>query len=157
MRKTICLVLALLLLSTCGCKNKEDVHFFYPRTEIRYDVADGVITSEPRDIGADDIDLTYTLKLYLEGPISQDLRSPFPRGTSLESLSYAGGQLFLVLSEPFAALENLDYMIASACLASTCFDLTDAETVTIKTKYTSITLTRENLVLEDMVAASSPK
>jgi len=157
MKKGICLLLSLLLLAgTCGCSQTDDIRFYYPRSEVQYGIPDGVIASETRDMSRDDFDLTYLLKLYLEGPISQELYSPFPRGTALESLSYAGGQLFVVLNESFATLENLDYLIACACIASTCFDLTDAETVTVKTMHTSITLTPESLVLEDTVATSAP-
>lgn len=157
MKKGICILLSLLLvIGICGCGQSQDIRFFYPRAEILYGAPDGVIASETRDLNRNDFDLTYLLKLYLEGPISQELYSPFPRGTGLESLSYAGGQLFLVLSEPFASQENLEYMIACACMASTCFALTDAETVTIKTANTSITLTPESLVLEDTVSTTSP-
>ena len=158
MRKALCLLLALLLLlAVCGCKNNDNICFFYPRSEIHYDIPDGVIAPEIRDLRRSDFDLSYLLKLYLEGPVSQELYSPFPAGTALESLSYAGGQLFIALSEPFAALENLDYTIACVCIASTCFALTDADAVTVKTQHTSITLTPDQLVLEDTAAASSPE
>ena len=156
MKKTFCLFLALvLLLGICGCRRSDDVRYYYPRTEVQYGISDGVIASETRNMDRDDFDLTYLLKLYLEGPVSQELYSPFPTGTALESLSYAGGQLFIVLSEPFATLENLDYTIACICIASTCFELTEADTVTVKTQHTSITLTPDLLALEDTAAAPS--
>ena len=158
MRRGISLLLAMLcLFCLYGCDQEDGVLFFYPRTEIQYGSADAVIASEARDIDNTGKDMTFLLKLYLEGPISQELRSPFPRGTTLESLSYAGGQLFVVLNEPFAALENMDYLIACACIASTCFELTEATSVTVKTQQTSLTLTRDTLMLEDIATASSPK
>lgn len=157
MKRGICFVLAVLCLFCLnGCNRKDEILFFYPRTEIQYGSADAVIASEPREIDSAGNDMTFLLKLYLEGPISQELHSPFPRGTTLESLSYAGGQLFVVLNEPFSELENMDYLIACACIASTCFALTEATSVTVKTQKTSITLTRDNLVLEDIATASSP-
>ena len=156
MRKVFCFFLSLVLLvGFCGCKRSEDVRYYYPRVEVQYGIPDGVIASEVRNMNREDFDLTYLLKLYLEGPVSQELYSPFPKGTALESISYAGGQLFIVLSEPFATLGNLDYTIACTCIASTCFELTNANTVTIKTQHTSITLTPSLLVLEDTVTEPS--
>lgn len=157
MRKAICLLLTLLLLlGTCGCSQTDELRFYYPRSEVQYGIPDGVIVSEVRSIEGKDADLTFLLKLYLEGPISHGLYSPFPQGTALESLSYAGGQLFIVLSESFTSLENMDYMIACVCIASTCFGLTDADTVTVKTQHTSISLTPDSLMLEATNTATSP-
>ena len=154
MKKTFCLFLAmLLLLGTCGCRQTDEIHFYYPRVDVRYDISDGVITYESRDISRDSVDLSYMLKLYLEGPISQELYSPFPQGTALESISYAGKQLFILMNESYATLDNVDYTIACICIASTCFALTDAASVTIKTTYTSITLTPDMMVLDDTVTA----
>ena len=62
-------------------------------------------------------------------------------------------------SEEFAALKNMDLSIAAACFASTCFDLTDAQTVRIIATSTydevSIVLSRESLTLIDSSAESS--
>lgn len=158
MKRATCLFLTVLLLfAFSGCEQESEIQFFYPRTEVQYGIPNGVIASEFRSIDNDGMDLSYLLKLYLEGPISQTLRSPFPKRTALEALSFTDGHIVIVLSEHFAALENLDRLIACASIASTCFSLTDADTVTIHTLLQSMTLTRDNLMLEDMAAASTPK
>jgi len=156
MKKWISLLLAVLLVFCLyGCRKDDSIQFYYPRTEIQYGVSDGVIAAENRNIEGTDRSLEFLLKLYLEGPVSQELRSPFPKGTALVSLSKTENTVFITLSEPFEMLENLDYIIACASVASTCFALTDADSVTITTEQTELTLTRENLSLADQ-AASTP-
>ena len=158
MKRVICLLLTLLLLCCLyGCDQEAEIHFFYSRIEVQYGISDGVIASEPRSIETDGRDLSYLLKLYLEGPISQELRSPFPRGTSLEALIQEDSIIVITLTEPFDELQNMDYMIACTCIASTCFGLTEADTVTIKTDVSTLTLSRESVVLEDLTATSIPK
>ena len=150
MKKSIAIILIfLLILGMIGCSEKETIHFYYLRTEVQYDVSQGVITAEEREIEGANRSLEYMLKLYLEGPVSQSLRSPFPKGTALTHLAQTGNSLVVTLSPPFGMLENMDYVIACACVASTCFALTDAQSVTIATGQTEMTLTRDNLTIND--------
>ena len=150
MRKHIALILiALFLLALTGCTKQQDIQFYYPRTEIQYGVADGVIAVESRNIPPEDQDLEYLLKLYLEGPISQDLYAPFPVGTSLISFISDESSLVLTLSDSFSELQNLEYTITCAGICATCFGLTDAESVTIISGETSITMTRQGLSFQD--------
>lgn len=156
MKKWISLLLVILLVfGLWGCRKEETIPFYYPRAEIQYGIDNGVIAAEDRNIEGSDQSLEFLLKLYLEGPISQDLRSPFPKGTALENLDRDGDTIIITLSEPFGMLENLEYIIACASVASTCFDLTDSDTVTIIAGQSEMTLTRDNLVLTDH-AASTP-
>ena len=158
MKRQISIFLVFLLVfSLFGCQKSEQILFYYPRTEIRYGVSDGVIAVEERDIEDGSTDLSFLLKLYLEGPVSQELRSPFPRGTALEDLTLDESTIIITLSEPFGMLENLEYIIACACVASTCFGLTDAEAVTIFAGQTEMTLTRNNLSLTDQTTATIPE
>ena len=157
MKKWISMILALVLLfGLVGCRQQESIHFYYPRTQIQYGVADGVIAAEPRELEGTNRSLEFILKLYLEGPVSQDLRSPFPKGTALANLKQEQDTIVVTLSPPFGLLEDLDYIIACACVASTCFALTEAESVTVATGQTQMTLTRDNLSLADQ-AASIPE
>ena len=156
MKKRISLFLILLLVfSLWSCRKEETIQFYYPRAEIQYGFDNGLIVAEDRNIEGADRSLEFLLKLYLEGPISQELRSPFPKGTALEDLSRDENIIILTLSDPFAELENMDYMIACACVSSTCFSLTDAYSVTIVAGQNEMTLTRDSLALTDQ-AISTP-
>ena len=159
MKHLICLILTFLLLFFSGCQREEDpsVQFFYRRAQYVYGSEDGVIASETRDISTRDYG--YLLRLYLKGPQNELLVSPFPANTRLISTHMDDGVLTVGLSEEFAALKNMDLSIAAACFASTCFDLTDAQTVRIIATSTydevSIVLSRESLTLIDSSAESS--
>ena len=151
MKKWISLLLTVLILLSCsGCQRNQKADFYYTRGEIQYGIADGVISGETRNLPGDDKDLEFLLKLYLEGPVSKELVNPFPKGTSLLSLVQTDKTIFLTFSDAFAQQESLEYIISCACIASTCFSLTDAYTVTIVSNETSITMTRENLILSDL-------
>ena len=150
MKQILSLILsALIVFSFAGCKKETKVDFYYPRTEIQYGISDGVIASESRELSGENLNLEYLLKLYLEGPVSQGLRNPFPAGTALLSVTLENKLLTLTLSESFGKLENMDYTIACACLATTGFALTDVDTITILSGSTSITLTPEIVSLVD--------
>lgn len=150
MKRILSIILALLILfSFAGCTAENEILFFYPRAEIQYGNAGGVIVSESREVSGENLSLEYLLKLYLEGPISQELQNPFPSGTALLSFVLENKQLTLTLSESFSKLENMDYTIACACLANTGFSLTDAESITILSGNHSITLTPDVISLID--------
>ena len=150
MRKGITLCLSvIIILSLLGCDKQQDIRFYYPRNEIQYGVADGVISGETREISPEENNLEYLLKLYLEGPVSLDLYAPFPAGTSLISFISDKSSLVLTLSDSFSELQNLEYTIACASIAATCFDLTDVQTVTIHAAETSITIDRQGLMFWD--------
>ena len=157
MKKCLSLILVLvLMLGLIGCKKQQTFSFYYPRTEILYGVNDGVIAPEERKVEVSDPSLDFLLKLYLEGPVSQDLRTPFPKGTALTGLKFQEDSIYVLLSPSFNLLEDLNYVIACACIASTCFALTGANSVTVATGQTEMTLTREALYQSDYTAGLSP-
>ena len=159
MKRVIRFLLCLMLMiPLCGCGNQEDaIEFYYIRADILNGVPDGVIACETREAPGHEDDLDYLLNLYLEGPLTQSLVSPYPKGTVLQSFSYSDATLYVTLSEEFAKLEGMDHTIAAACMAYTGFQLTSAEKVVIKCSSPeygnrSITLSREDLVLFDDTA-----
>ena len=80
------------------------------------------------------------------------LHSPFPSGLVLRSVEQDGGNLHVELSASLTMLTGTDLTLACACLAQTCFSLTEAETVTISSDglgFVSMTLTRDSLLLVD--------
>lgn len=171
MKRTICLVLALLLFSSLwGCHYSESgdilepVEFFYPRKtdHFIYGSEDGVLATEVREASGHTGDLNYLLSMYLRGPQSEALRSPFPAGCTLEEVRSGGNTLCIVLSEEFTALEGTELTLACASLARTCMSLTDAQRIRIdagsEDQPFSITLDTGSLLLADNNAfeAESP-
>ena len=83
------------------------------------------------------------------------LKSPFPSGCRIVEIRRESKTLHLTLDGVFAQLENLDLTLACACLAKTCFDMSDAQEVKIDAvapdgnSIINITFNRDSLVLED--------
>ena len=156
MRKIIALMLAaVLLLGLTGCLQATDTAaFYYARYEdsYLYGMDNAVIAGEFRDITGHRGDLKYLLTLYFHGPTMEYLRSPFPSGLVLRSVEQDGSNLHVELSASLTMLTGTDLTLACACLAQTCFSLTEAETVTIASEglgFVSMTLTRDSLLLAD--------
>ena len=144
MKQWICFILIFLLsFSLFGCKSEETVQFFYPRTNIQYGVSDGVIAAENREIENANYDLEYLLKLYLEGPVSQGLRNPFPRSTALRELKWEDNTIVISLSAAFTALDDLDYIVASSCVANTCFGFVSSQKFTRSKWWVDLWISRE--------------
>lgn len=156
MRKIIALLLiAVLLLGLVGCVQTADTAaFYYTRYEdsYLYGQENAVIAAEYRDITGHAGDLKYLLTLYFHGPTMEYLCSPFPSGISLRSVERSGSTLLIELTPSLTVLNGTDLTLACACLAKTCFALTDAEAVTISAHglgFVSMTLTRDSLMLSD--------
>ena len=156
MRKIIALTLCVLLLAgLTGCMEASDnATFYYARYDDSYNYGqeNAVIAGEPRDVTGHRQDLKYLLTLYFHGPTMEYLRTPFPSGMSLRSVELVGDMLYVETSSSLTLLRGTDLTLACACLAQTCFDLTDADAVTITADglgYVSMTLTRDSILLMD--------
>ena len=128
------LLLLSLTLSCLGCQGGTDAEhaFYYLRTEnsIAYGKEDALIAAESQDLGQD-MDLEDILRLYLNGPAEEKLRSPFPKETQLLSVAEESETLTLVLSLEFSTLDGIQLTLAGACLTATCHDLTGIETIRV--------------------------
>ena len=156
MRKIIALTLAvLLLIGLTGCiAIDETATFYYARFEdsYLYGMDNAVIAGEYRDVSGHSGDLKYLLTLYFHGPTTEYLRSPFPSGMVLRAVERQGDTVHVALSSSLTMLTGTDLTLACACLARTCFSLTEAESVTISSEglgFVSMTLTRDSLLLVD--------
>ena len=82
MKRIVALVLILgLFLSGCSLvstENHQPVLFYYQTAQFRLGEANGTIRAEERDGTGHITDMDYLLRLYLTGPLSEDLLSPFP-------------------------------------------------------------------------------
>lgn len=158
MRKLLSIVLILsLLIPFAGCADSgKDILFYYPRKQVLYGQADGVISAEERDVPGREQDLQYLLLLYLEGPLSQELYTPFPKGTTIKQFEIQEKALRLVLSDDFEQLEGLDYTIACTCIAQTCFGLGSFDTVEVTFGSNTMILTPRTMALVDNSASNNP-
>ena len=161
MKHWISLLLGLaFLLSAFGCTQtspapKLPVTFYYPAVETVYDGKAPVIHPEIRDGSGYEDNMEGLLNIYLKGPSSENLRSPFPRGVTVSRLTVTTAMVTLELNSEFARLSGIDLTMACVCIASTLFDLAPLERVQILAAdsmldgQTSITLDRNDILLLD--------
>ena len=150
---SVLLILALLA-GFASCSESEAVTYYYLREPGDYISGDatGIMVGETREAAGSVDDLRQLLILYLHGPSSDLLRSPFPQGTTLLKLEKTNDELLVQLSNSAASLQDTAFTLACACMAQTCFGLTDVEQVTITTEDVSMTMTRDSLLLVDNTA-----
>ena len=161
MRKMLCLILAFSLLFLTGCKQEEPeievpVKFYYCAREVTFHNEHGVFQYEQRE--AKDLmdDYVALMNLYLSGPVSEHLISPFPRRLTATAVSVNGSNVTIALSSTIAILTDIRLTKACACIALTLFDLKQANTVTIHAivpafgESKSYTISRQDLALLDI-------
>ncbi len=126
----------LLLVSMAGCR--EDVRepqgtpFYYCLAQLDYTSETSAISAEYRTALPKD-SLEEILAVYLTGPLSEDLLSPFPADLKLVGSSQEGDTVYLTFSPELCDLSGLDLTIACSCLTLTTLALTDAQQVEIRT------------------------
>ena len=155
-RFTAAAVLVLLLLSMAGCslfsgKAGSPVLFYYQRSEYQYGQPDGVICPEERDGTGHITDMKYLLSLYLAGPLSEELSSPFPAGLRVIDVKRQT-RLNLVrvtLSGELDTLSESQRTLALACLTLTCLEMSGEESVVIAWDDELVTMDRSCLTLFD--------
>ncbi len=149
-----------LLFSMIGCRHKRDeaarIAFYYCVVQPAYSTGSTAISAEYRG-GIEDVPLAQTLGLYLDGPLSADLRSPFPHGLRLLEAKLSGSTVHLTVSQELAELTGLELTMACGCLALTTMALTEAQQVEISAEaglldgQRSIIIDQNSLLLLDTV------
>ena len=110
---------------------RKPVNFYYPATETVYDGEAEILHPEVRESANFDEDITGLLNLYLQGPVSESLRSPFPDRVTVTRYAATSNTAILVLSNEFAQLVGIDLTLACACISRTLLDLTGLDRVQI--------------------------
>lgn len=156
MMKKLLLFLSILLLILTGCvsdnSNEEasqKITFYYAVEGTEQLTSDLSIDSEERNIQI--FTLKQLLELYLQGPISENLTSPFPAGTEVVALSEGENGPELTLSGAFFTLQGVDLSIASCCLVRTVCDYINVEQITVLDEMARISmqLRPDDFLLED--------
>lgn len=161
MKRLLSIFLSLALLGSlcaCGSREKADAARFYYLREpdnFLYGSSDGAVTFEEREVSGHEGDVKYLLTLYLQGPVTEGLESPFPAGSKLTDLRHSGGEITVTLDSNFATLSGMDLTLACVCLARTCISLANVQTVHILAKspqgqtVINETITIDSLLPED--------
>ena len=165
MRRYFAIILiTLTMFSLCACKQdntefNEPVTFFYccdvTNESVSDDTFHNVFVAEIREGSGYKDDLPSLLTLYLQGPHSEELVSPFPTGLRVVSAYADSERVLIVFSDAIDSLTGLDLTIACSCLALTVFDSNECDYIEIaaETKpldeQESIVITRDSLVLAD--------
>lgn len=155
---SIILLFSLLLtIIACTNSNKTEgtMRYYYLRSDVEFDKLDGVIASEPHKNDLNANDYSELIRIYLSGPHSDVLRSPFPPDIHLISLTKDSSMIIVTLSNNFADLSGLDLTLACVCLGMTAMEITSAESVRIQTENIpldgkmSVTINRASIQLFD--------
>lgn len=118
---SIFLVLALIL-SGCAARGenteeKISLNFYYCVEGTDQLTSSLAVDAESRNVQV--FTLTQLMDLYLRGPTSDQLRSPFPDGTEMISLREGEAGLEVTMSGAFFTLQGIELSVASYCLGST--------------------------------------
>ena len=111
MKKVICLILVMILLTGCVPNRNhivEPVTFYYCNRDITYTGSESVISKEIHDGDGLGGDLFQLISLYLKGPDSEELYSNIPAGVEVKAVDIRYGIVYLVLSESFTELTGMD-------------------------------------------------
>ena len=123
-----------LLLSGCGSgggNSSESVslNFYYCVEDIDQLTSAVAVEAEGRNVQV--FTLTQLMDLYLRGPTSDHLRSPFPDGTEMVSLAEGEDGLEVTMSGAFFTLQGIELSVASYCIGKTICDYLGTEQVIV--------------------------
>ena len=157
-RLLVLLLMAAMLLSGCSLFSsgkQQPVLYYYQTANFRLGQSNGAIAAEERDGTGHITDLNYLLRLYLTGPLTENLISPFPADVQLTGVRTGQNKVTVNLTGDPGSLSPTQKTIACACLTLTCLDLTEEESVMIFWGDEIISMDRSVLTLFDSSAQIS--
>lgn len=160
MKRMLCLILLFgFILSGCssmGERIKEPVTFYYIRENYQDDMGD-VVGTEVREASGHRYDLPYLLALYSMGPSEKNLTFPFSKNTMIIPVERSEDELVLNIQNGHQTLSDIEYTLASTCLAMTCMELIEVEYVTVIWGDRNITINADNLMLTATSMQKTPE
>ena len=137
--KILSVVLVLVLLSGCTSAIAQrpqminPIDFYYCRQDAAFGSETGALGYETIELGRTDMTVEEILALYLQGPISDTLRSPFPKELACTGATLDGGVLTLRLNDAYGALSGVECSLVSACLTMTLTQIKFVDSVRVET------------------------
>ncbi|MCD7859109.1 MAG: GerMN domain-containing protein [Firmicutes bacterium] len=165
MKRLLAIVLPLCLLaSLCACAAQETelsdpVSFYFLRADVSYSEAGEVFTPVEVSATGHTGDIAYLLGEYLALEPGEGVKSPFPAQLQLLSLEIGEEGVSITVSDELAACTGIARSLACACLTLTAAELTELDTVTIRTpgseqaEAIEITMSLSSLELSDKAIA----
>lgn len=159
MKLKTCFTLALVLcifLHGCSTTYKEtNLSFYYCKSETNYGFNAASVTLETRKERIDPLDYEQILNIYLNGPKTDYLCSPFPAETKLINITLGQDVCSVTLSADLSQLTGIELTVACACLTKTVRSITGYAKVQISAQgatldnHSSITMDAKELLLSD--------
>lgn len=121
-----------MFVSLCGCNIRgpeASATVFYYKSAAQQEI---ITQPEKRVLPNNAMDLEESISLYLAGPESDELATPFPDGVQVKSAVLENDTLHLVLSREIAQLSGIPLTIACACLTLTLQTLTGADYIQLQ-------------------------
>ncbi|MBE6933211.1 MAG: hypothetical protein E7464_07530 [Ruminococcaceae bacterium] len=138
MRRLLCLFLAMLLMLS-GCmgqspaKTEDGVLFYYRNADEKaYFSETGIMAAENRTIRWEQQSIAGLMEVYLQGPISPGLSSPFPKGLRLLETRILPGEITLIFDDSLSSLSAVGLRVAAGCIARTLWEYSGYETVILQ-------------------------
>lgn len=149
MKRAVILLLVLsILLSAAGCGQQQKpypIHLYYRTGSVSH--SDGLIGYEPLEdhISRSVVDIS---ERYFQGPESEDLSSPFPRGTTFVSARMQDRTLKITVSSQLAELSGMNLTLALSCISMTFTQLAQIDAVEISAE-DALLGGQESVLIED--------
>lgn len=167
MRKMLCVCLVLVLVFS-GCIHQpeaagnEGVRFYYRNNqEEAYFSETGIMAFETRSIRWEQQSIAGLMEVYLQGPVSLELSSPFPKDLQLIETQILPDEITLTFDDSLASLSTVGLRVAAGCIARTLWEYGGYGTVILKAQnqpldgQARLVLYPEALVLSDHSAGQS--
>ena len=156
MKRHICLLLLFTIifsLFACDSGEQNSVSFYYCRDAAQYQYFEdnAVVCAEQRDLQGHRDDLRYMVGLYLAGPMTEGLITPFSKSTKLLSVQKEEDQILIELSDHSKILTDSEFTLACAALTMTCMDFTECRKVSISSGGRSVTMNADSIILSDIL------
>lgn len=167
MKKAIAIVLSFfILVSFSGCAEKEQEFykpstFYYLNREISYGVEQGVIGSELQETANIGNSLKALLQQYLNGPQNPNLYLGIGGNVTVVDVKHVNNTVFVVFSQEFSLLSDIELTLACSCVAMTLMDYTHAERVQFSASNAvigdtgKIIMTRDRILQTDQLLPNS--
>lgn len=136
LRRTLAagLLLCALLLASCGGEDGGEWTLYFQERDLREAAGGGALGTEPVRL-PENLDsrgqAEFLLTALLAGPRLENLKSPFPAGTTLLSVDVEGSQAVVDLSSSYGTLSGVALTLADQAIALTLTQLPDILSVQI--------------------------